>query len=94
MNKINDCRSTALSILAMRNDVKGLRFMLRSGAKVNLGRTPFNRYSIGKKIKHLLIAAGMRINKTIASTYAKRASFARHTLQTQCRIAIRQHLMK
>ena len=57
VNKINDCRSTALSIIAMQNDVKGLCFMLISGAKVNLGRTPFNRYSIGKKITHLLISA-------------------------------------
>ena len=93
VNKINASRFTALSIIAMRNNVEGVRIMLRSGAKVNLGYTPFNR-RLNTKTKKLLIAAGTRINKTITTIYAERASFARHTLQNQCRIAIRQYLLK
>ena len=93
VNKISTGRFTVLSISASGNDVEGVRLMLRSGAKVNLGRTPFSRCLLGK-VNKLLIAAGTRINKMITSLYSEQASFARHTLQNQCRITIRQHLMK
>ena len=86
VNKICDKNKVAL-LLAFKGNKKGLRLLLRSGAKVNMGRHSFS--TLKPNIRLLLYAAGeMMMNHP---EYLKSPT---NTLHHHCRMAIRRHLLK
>ena len=103
VNKTCERNQTALLYFAQKlreNGLKGVRLLLRSGAKINIGRELSRPIKFGKKklvwrskekmqskIRRLLNAAGMKRS-------AKRKKIPMvHLLQCLCRMTIREHLL-
>ena len=86
VNKICEKNKVAL-LLAFKSNKKGVRLLLRSGARVNIGRQSFS--TLKPDIRLILYAAGeMMMN------YPEYLKSSTNTLHHHCRMAIRRHLLK
>ena len=85
VNKICARNETALLQFALKSNVQGVRLLLRSGAKLNIGRQLIGTQQA--YIRLLLDAGGLTVMPRLlkSSTY---------TLHHHCRLVIRRHLLK
>ena len=87
VNKTEENYKTALSYFALNGNTEGLRLLLRSGAKVNIGWGPVG--ILKPMIRLLLRAAGHEI-----FSFQRNKKSPNDTLHHHCRETIRRHLLK
>ena len=89
MNKIGKYNHTTLLLFALIGNERGVRLLLRSGAKVIT--TVCKRYvTLKPRIRLLLWAAGQRMIRRMIPRHLK---LRKDTLYLHCRAAVRRHLL-
>ena len=88
VNTLRKESETALSHFALKGNEQAVRFLLRSGAKVNIGKQPTG--PLEPNIWLLLRAEGHQMT----ASQRNKKKFLKDTLHYHCRMAIRRHLLE
>ena len=87
VNKICVRDTTTLLRFALNGNERGVRLLLRSGARVNMGKKPTGL--LEQNVRLLLDAAGQQMT----TSQRNNKKFLKDTLHGHCREAIRRHLL-